>query len=273
MKVVIFGGRGYIAGKLLSAFPDAIRPEVDIADQAAVSMVLDERKPDVVINAAGKTGRPNVDWCEDHKIETVKSNVTGPLILLDACVARGIYFVHIGSGCIYEGNNGGSGFSEDDPPNFTESFYSLTKCTIDQILKPFPVLQLRLRMPFDGDPNPRNLITKLSKYSKILDAENSLTYLPDLLKVVTALILKRATGIYNVTNPGAMSPYRLMTLYKEIVDPTHSFECMKLSNLPSVTKAARSNCILSSDKLRLEGITLLPVEEAVRRSLEEMKNV
>ena len=27
-----------------------------------------------------KTGRPNVDWCEDHKTETLFSNVTAPLI-------------------------------------------------------------------------------------------------------------------------------------------------------------------------------------------------
>jgi dTDP-4-dehydrorhamnose reductase len=42
--------------------------------------VLDEVKPDVVINAAGKTGKPNVDWCEDHKEETLRSNDTGPLV-------------------------------------------------------------------------------------------------------------------------------------------------------------------------------------------------
>ncbi len=25
-------------------------------------------KPTHVLNAAGLTGRPNVDWCEDHKV-------------------------------------------------------------------------------------------------------------------------------------------------------------------------------------------------------------
>jgi hypothetical protein len=23
------------------------------------------------------TGRPNVDWCEDHKVETIRGNVIG----------------------------------------------------------------------------------------------------------------------------------------------------------------------------------------------------
>ncbi len=176
----------------------------------------------------------------------------------------------IGSGCIYQGDNGGKGFSEEDSPNFTGSFYSLTKCVIDQMLKPFPVLQLRLRMPFDDEPNPRNLITKLSTYSKILDAENSLTYLPDLMRVTKALVLKRATGIYNVTNPGPASPYRIMQRYREIVDPAYSFERITVEDMHSVVKAARSNCILSSDKLTREGLRLLPVDAALEEALNHM---
>lgn len=271
MKVLLFGGKGYIAGKLLPAFPGALTPDIDIADQQAVSQVLDELKPDVVINTAGKTGRPNVDWCEDHKIETVRSNITGPLVLLEECLARNIYFVHIGSGCIYQGDNEGRGFTEDDEPNFTGSFYSLTKFLSERALKPFPVLQLRLRMPFDGVPNPRNLITKISKYSKVLDAENSLTYLPDLVKVATTLIAKRATGIYNVTNSGPASPYRIMQKYKEIVDPSHTFDRITVDDMPSVAKADRSNCILSSEKLKREGITMLTADEALNEALRQMR--
>lgn len=273
MKVLIFGGKGYIASKLLPAFPGASTPDVDIADQQAVRRALDELKPDIVINTAGKTGRPNVDWCEDHKIETIRSNLTGPLVLLEECLARSIYFVHIGSGCIYQGDNEGRGFTEADAPNFTGSFYSLTKFLSESALKPFPVLQLRLRMPFDGVPNPRNLITKISKYSKVLDAENSLTYLPDLVKVATTLIKRRAVGIYNVTNSGPASPYRIMQKYTEIVDPSHTFERISIAEMPTVAKAARSNCILSSEKLTREGVLMLSAEEALSEALEQMRSL
>lgn len=270
MKILIFGGKGYIASKLLPAFPGALTPDVDIADQAGVRRALDELKPDVVINTAGKTGRPNVDWCEDHKIETIRSNLTGPLVLLQECMARNIYFVHIGSGCVYAGDNGGRGFTEEDEPNFTGSFYSLTKYLSEKALRAFPVLQLRLRMPFDGVVNPRNLITKISKYPKVLDAENSLTYLPDLVKTAKVLISKRATGIYNVTNSGPASPYRIMQMYKEIVDPSHTFERITVADLSTVAKAARSNCILSSQKLHDEGIHLLSASDALQEALTMM---
>ncbi len=270
-KILIFGGGGFIAGHLQATYPDAVMPKTDIADAAAVAAVLDAEKPDVVINAAGKTGRPNVDWCESHKEETIRSNIAGPLVLLEECGKRGIYWVHIGSGCIYDGDNGGRGFTEEDPPNFTGSFYSRSKLWSDQILAEFPVLQLRLRMPFDGSTHPRNLITKLSKYSKILDVPNSITYIPDFLKALKALVEKRATGVYNAVNPGAASPYEIMSRYREIVDPSKVVEPLTLQDLSSVVTTGRSNCILSPKKMIAEGIELMPVDKALEIALKQVK--
>lgn len=272
MKVLIFGGNGYMGQEFLKIYPDALTPQVDIADQKAVAEVLDAEKPNVVINCAGKTGRPNVDWCEDHKEETIRANVLGPLILNDECLKRGIYWVHISSGCIYEGDNGGRGFTEEDTPNFSGSFYSRTKLWSDQMLKDFPVLVPRLRMPFDGSDNPRSLITKIRKYTKILDVQNSLTYIPDFLETVRILIERKKTGLYNIVNPGLISPFEIMTMYKEIVDPSHEFEKLTLDHLGDVVKAGRSNCLLSTEKLASEGIELRPVQEVVQEALMNIKN-
>ncbi|MFA5800214.1 MAG: sugar nucleotide-binding protein [Candidatus Peribacteraceae bacterium] len=271
--IIIFGGKGFIGAKLALRFPGAALPSVDIADPTAVRQVLESEKPSVVINAAGKTGKPNVDWCEDHKMETLRSNVTGPLVLLEECLQRGIYFAHIGSGCIYDGEGSEpGGFTEEDKPNFTGSFYSLTKAMSDQLLAPFPVLQVRIRMPFDDVPGPRNLITKLLGFKKVLDVRNSITYIPDFLDAFEVLVKKRATGIYNIVSSGAVSPYEIMQCYRKLVDPKHAFERLILADLPTVVKAARSNCILSNSKLQKEVITVLPVEAAVDRALMAYKH-
>ncbi len=270
-NVVILGHRGFIGTHLQAVYPQAKTPDLDIADPRAVGDMLDALKPDVVINCAGKTGRPNVDWCEDHKLETLRSNVTGPLVLLDECAKRGTYWVHVGSGCIYEGENGGKGFTEQDPPNFSGSFYARSKAWSDQILKDFPVLQLRLRMPFDGTDHPRSLISKVRKYTRVLDVRNSLTYIPDFVAATQALIQKRKTGIYNMVNPGAISPYEMMVKYKQIVDPAHAFERISMEVLSTVTKTGRSNCILSTAKLEKEGIRFRPLEQAVEEAMRSLK--
>ncbi len=270
MRILIAGGRGYLGQRFLERFPEADVPSLDIADQAAVRAALDQLKPDAVINCAGKTGRPNVDWCEDHKEETIRANVTGPLILLEECLKRGIHLTHVSSGCIYAGDNGGTGFSEEDAPNFHGSFYSRSKAWSDQILKEFPVLVLRLRMPFDGSGSERSLITKLLRYTRVLDAQNSLTSIPDFLDAAQILIGRRETGVYNVVNPGAISPYEVMELYRDLVDPTHVFERLETARLGEVVKAGRSNCLLSGEKLTRAGIALPDVRMALRGALAQI---
>ncbi len=273
MNVLIFGAKGYLGSLFASLYPHALTPSVDIADAASVAQILDQEKPDIVINCAGKTGRPNVDWCETHREETLRSNVTGPLVLLQECGSRGIYWVHIGSGCIYEGEGGSRGYTEEDPPNFTGSFYSRTKLWSDQILREFPVLNLRIRMPFDGSLSGRNLLTKLRGYSRVLDVRNSLTYLPDFLRAASSLMERRITGTFNVVNEGAISPYEVMQLFAEIVDPTHAFERLTLEDLSSVVSAGRSNCILSAGKLKREGIEMQPVRQALTEAMNMMKSL
>ncbi len=276
MRTLLFGSTGYLGQQFLTLYPDALTPRIDIADRTAVAALLEAEKPDIVINCAGKTGRPNVDWCETHREETLRANVTGSLILLEECMPRNIYLVHMSSGCIYASHplstgSGDKGFVEEDPPNFFGSFYSRTKAWSDQIMRDFPVLNLRLRMPFDGSRSERNLIMKLVKYEKVLDEENSLTYLPDFLTAAKILIGKRKTGTYNIVNEGSISPYRIMEFYKEIVDPQHTFEKLAVENLGTVVKAGRSNCLLSTEKLNGEGIRLRSVEVAVREALTHLR--
>jgi dTDP-4-dehydrorhamnose reductase len=269
-RILVLGGRGFLGRAFLAHFPGAVAADVDIADPAALAAQLDSTRPAVVINCAGKTGRPNVDWCETNKAQTLRSNLTGTLVVLDECLRRGIYLAHLSSGCIYEGDNGGAGFAEDDAPNFAGSFYSRTKAWADQVLGEFPALTLRLRMPFDGSLSERNLIVKLRRYGRVLTAANSISHLGDFLHAAAGLIARRRTGVYNVVNEGTISPFEIMTRYRELVDPRHAFEPLRPQELGEVASAGRSNCRLSTAKLRAEGLELPPVHEAVDRALREL---
>jgi 3,5-epimerase/4-reductase len=268
--VLIFGSSGYLGRHFLAAFPGAVAPRTDIADPASVAAVLDLANPRIVINCAGRTGRPNIDWCETHKEETLRSNVLGPLVLLQECRKRGIYLVQLGSGCLYQGDNGGRGFTEEDPPNFSGSFYSRSKSWIDQVFKEFPVLTLRLRMPFDGSGSPRCLLTKLSAYRRVLVEKNSMTHLEDFLPAAQALIERRAIGVFNVVNEGALSPFEVMSRYRDLVDPEHDFEPLHQEELSQVAQAGRSNCLLDTSKLRREGLGLPPLRQAVESALRRL---
>ena len=73
--------------------------------QEDIDYALFRGKPDVIINCLGKTGRPNVDWCESNKSETYESNVTLPLMIAEWCEKNEVHLIQLGSGCIYFGES------------------------------------------------------------------------------------------------------------------------------------------------------------------------
>lgn len=113
---------------------------VRMQNREAVIAELEKYKPTHVLNAAGSTGRPNVDWCEDHREETVRNNVIGTLNLTDCCFLKGIHITVFATGCIYVYNEehpiGGAGFLETDKANFDGSFYSETKAHVEEVSSP-----------------------------------------------------------------------------------------------------------------------------------------
>lgn len=269
--VLLFGSKGYVGTYFRSVYPNAITPNVDIGNKTVVEQCLDEHKPDIVINAAGRTGRPNVDWCEAHKAETLYGNVTAPLVLLQACMERNLYLVQISTGCIYAGDNNGNGFTETDLPNFAGSFYSQTKFWLEEICRNFPVFLPRLRVPFDGTYSERNVISKLKGYAQVLDAQNSMTYMPDFVQTVAAMAEKKYLGPLNIVNPGTLSAVDVITMYQEIVDPSHTFEPISATELEKQTTAPRSNCYLSGATLESLGVMLPSAKDRMHKALLEYK--
>jgi len=61
-----------------------------------------------------------------------------------------------------------------------------------------------------------------------------------------------------------------MNKYREIVDPSHRFEVITIEELNAVTKAGRSNCVLSTSKLEKE-MFVHTAEEAVVETLQQYK--
>ncbi len=272
MKILVFGP-GFL-GQRLSKDLGAPLSHADITDRRAVEDALREHAPDAVVNAAGKTGKPNVDWCESHPHETYRSNVVGPLVLADACAAAGKYLLHLASGCIFYGPSPApGGWREDDFANPT-ALYSRTKYAADLVLSRLPDVGIaRLRMPIDGAPGGRNLITKLAAYPSVVDVENSVTVVADLVRVVRGLVERRATGIFHAVNPGTMRHRDLLALYKELVDPSHTYELIDEAALVArgLAVKARSNCVLSSERLSALGLTMRPIDVALRETMLEYR--
>lgn len=270
MKILILGN-GYIGNRCLDEWPNAVLSENKIYNLADAISLLSEHQPDVVLNAAGVRGRPNVDWCETHQLETAFGNISLPIILAQACKQLGVYLLHIGSGCVFYGESPDpKGWKEDGFAN-PISYYSKTKYAADLALQDLPNVGIaRIRVPLDDRPYPGNIVDKLAAYPKIIDVANSLTVIPDMVKVFYELMEKKGQGIFHVTNPGALRYRDLMELYREKIDPTQANEWISEAELVSggLTTKLRSTNTMQSTRLEAIGISMPPIDESLTKAMD-----
>jgi dTDP-4-dehydrorhamnose reductase len=273
MKILIIGN-GYIGHRCKDAWGDeAVLADKHVNSKEDILSLLDEHKPDAVLNAAGVTGKPNVDWCDAHQMQTILGNTKLPIVLAEACQERGVYLLHMGSGCIYYGESPHEDkkWREDDFGNPLPT-YSRSKYATDLVLSTLPNVGIaRIRMPIDWMPSERNLIDKLARYPKVIDVENSVTILDDMVEVFYKLLQKKAEGIFHVTNPGTMKHKELMALYEELVDPSHTNEWISNDDLVTqgLATKGRSNNFLASENLEKLGIQMREVHIALRDTMEK----
>lgn len=255
---------------------DLVLGKARLQNRESIEKEIEEVKPTHILNCAGVTGRPNVDWCEDHQAETIRANVLGTVTLADVAHLHNIHVTVYATGCIYEYDEehpigSGRGFTEEDEPNFAGSFYSRTKIYAEKLLRCYPnVLVLRIRMPISDDLAPRNFITKISKYAKVVDIPNSMTILSDLLPISLDLSRKNRTGVYNLTNPGTLSHNEILTLYRQYIDPSFTWVNFTVEEQAKVIKAGRSNNELDVSKLLKEYPDLPSAKESIIRVFERM---
>jgi dTDP-4-dehydrorhamnose reductase len=312
--ILLLGASGYI-GQAFAAelkrrewdYRSVSRQQMDYTSFPVLLDFLQRTAPRFVINAAGHTGKPNVDACESQRDETLMGNTMLPHVIAHACAVAGIPWGHVSSGCIFSGAKvqmDGQlqverdltraevkalyrnhperfhGFTESDEPNFCFgsppcSFYSGTKALAEKVIKDCGQGYIwRLRIPFDEFDNGRNYLSKLLRYDRVYENINSLSHRSDFVRACLDLWENRSPfGIYNVTNPGAVSTGEVVELIKQILRPQREFAFWKddseFYRLGAV--APRSNCIMDSSKLLNAGVTMRPVLSALTDALENWK--
>ncbi|KAF4391854.1 hypothetical protein G4B88_011497 [Cannabis sativa] len=106
LKFLIYGRTGWIGGLLGKLCEKQGIPfeygKGRLEDRASLLADLQHVKPTHVFNAAGVTGRPNVDWCESHKPEVIRANVAGTLTIADVCREQGLLLMNYATECIFE---------------------------------------------------------------------------------------------------------------------------------------------------------------------------
>jgi hypothetical protein len=130
-------------------------------------------------------------------------------------------------------------------------------------------------MPVSDDLHPRSFVTKITKYEHVVDIPNSHTMLADLLPAAVLLAEHGEVGVYNFTNPGAISHNEVLALFRDIVRPSFTWKNFSIDEQAKVIKAGRSNCELDTTKLVTKmkeyGYDIPDIHEAYLRCFGRMR--
>jgi dTDP-4-dehydrorhamnose reductase len=309
--ILLLGATGYIGQAFETAlqqrgetFTSLSRSQIDYTDFTSLYGYLKSARPSFIVNAAGYTGKPNVDSCEIARADTLQGNTLFPQVLAHACAVLDIPFGHVSSGCIFAGCHADygdgwvvekdmtrpefkalaesapekiRGFDETMTPNFSFreppcSFYSGTKALGEEAIAGVGNHYIwRLRIPFDEFDNHRNYLSKIQRYAKVYNNYNSLSQRSDFVNAcLDSWFRKIPFGIYNVTNPGFVCTAQVLDMIKTILKLDREFTFWESDEDFYRTGATtpRSNCIMDSSKLLNAGIAMRPVRESLEATLK-----
>ncbi len=282
-QIVLLGGSGYVGQAFQEilekrgiSYRNFARKDLNYYDPNLLRDALKAEKPAALINAAGYTGKPNVDACEDAKASCILGNAVLPGIIREVCEDLDLPWGHVSSGCIYTSKGtDGTPFGEDDQPNFCFrsnycSFYSGTKALGEEVLQGAEKCYIwRLRIPFDHRNHQRNYLSKLLTYEWLLNAENSISQRFEFIDACLDSLEKEIPyGTYNVTNPGSINARAITDIMKShgLVHKELKFFESEEEFTQKVVRAPRSNCTLSTEKLSHAGIKMTEVHQAIENA-------
>ena len=303
--IVLLGGTGYIGRQFAAAleaqgwsFVAPTRAEVDYTRFGVLRDYVARLKPEFLINAAGYTGKPNVDACELNRADTLQGNALFPATVAHVCASLKQPWGHVSSGSIYSGakvfDKGELtvrrdlddtellelfadhpdrflGFTELDEPNCSFrnpscNFYSGTKALAEEAIQDIGQSYVwRLKLPFNEREEVCNWLWQMHRQGEVKDSIHSCSHLEDCVKACLDLWEQRAPfGTYNVTNPGAFTMAHVAQEMRRILR-------VPVQVRTGGDDSAPPGCILDCGKLLRAGVKLRPVEEAVEDCLDRLR--
>ena len=262
MKILIIGADGQLGVDLCKVIPleqqiPLTIADLDITDKEQCLEVVNQYKPEVVINTAGYH---NVDACEDNEIPCFTVNTVGVKNLAQACKTIDATLVHISTDYVFDGKKQEPYVESDTPKPL--SVYGLSKlageyCLQYSLKKHFIVRTTGLYgeagcLGKGGGNFVENIIKKSAqqKELKVVDDETLCpTYTYDLAQSIFLLIQTKDYGLYHIVNSAGCSWYEFTNEIFKLLKKNVVVSKIKSKDLG--LKANRPEySILTSEKLK-----------------------
>lgn len=216
MKILVTGANGMVARAVIAhceSIGDEVSPftrqTLDIADRQSVFEVLNETKPDAVINCAAYT---DVDGAETNAEKCCAANAAGVENLALAARKIDCGFVTISTDYVFDGAKTDF-YTQRDTPN-PLSVYAQSKLAGERLAQNAYARSIVVRTGWiygDGGTNflsvMHNLLAAGKTIKAISDAYGTPTFAKDLARRLREIARLDLPCVFHVTNSGAGASY------------------------------------------------------------------
>ena len=259
MRVLITGARGLV-GRALTEHCHKQGDEVfaydhqslDIADREKVEAIVDERRPDAVINCAAWT---DVDGCESNPEKARDVNAHGPQNLASAARNANAVLITISTDYVFDGLKDDFYTQRDQPrPISVYGHYKLEGERL-ALAENARTIVVRTGYLFGlGGPNFLSKVVTMARRGEKLkvigDMYGTPTYGRDLATRLRELAIIDLPGVYHVVNSGEGASFEGFTLQAMRLAnlSTSMVESVSMDSLPRPAPRPRNSklkCLLS----------------------------
>jgi len=226
MKYIITGSSGQLAKAFIEYFKkeniDFFAPseqDLDITDKNKILKVIQEFKPNVIINCAAYN---NVELAQTDNSTAILINKTAVQYLSEISNAHNIKLVHFGTDYVFDGKKNDF-YTEEDTTNPLNEYGKSKLCGESEALKYKNNLVLRLSWVIgNGKQNflykLSNWLQKTSKLNISCDEISIPCFTFDIVKYTMLAINKNLNGLYNLTSSGKCSRFELAKEYIKLMN-------------------------------------------------------
>ena len=232
MKILVTGSNGLLGQKLTELLENdkcveliatAARPAalpvnsgtfelMDITDSVAVDSIINQYKPDVIINTAAMT---QVDQCEYQREACWKANVDAVRNLVNASRRNHCHLIHVSTDFIFDGTQ--EMLDETAAPK-PVNFYGESKLAGEKVVMEsdisWCIVRTVLVFGVTKDMSRSNIVLWVKKSLEegktiqvVSDQWRTPTLAEDLALGCYLAAKKKANGIYNISGKDYVSPY------------------------------------------------------------------
>jgi dTDP-4-dehydrorhamnose reductase len=278
VKVLVTGAGGQIGRELAEALAThelvaADHAALDVTDRDAVLQAVTGIRPDAVVHAAAWTA---VDDCEGNPDRAYRVNALGTRHVVDAARRAGATVCYLSTDYVFDGTKP-EPYVEWDPPN-PQSAYGRSKLAGEHELDPGSLV---VRTSWVCGRHGHNVVKSILRLAAerdelpfVDDQRGHPSFAADIAALFARLLSNRCTGVYHVTNQGAVSWYQFARSVMEAAgyDPER-VKPVATADLDPPRPAPRpANSVLDNAALRLDGLPLLPhYRESLDRLVAELR--